>query len=182
MPGWGWHPLDRVACTIPDQIASAAYSACTRGQFPEGDLIAVSPVTRRGSALAIPRGHHRSGGGRRIPGPDDAGPGAPGGPGPRPSGGDRRYSRYRFYRGVPDLARAEKPRGLDSRGDRNPRFTALNGDLSFEVEDDGRGSDAAIVKKGSGLTNMTDRLEVLGGSLQIDACPGRGCRLRGEVL
>ncbi|MFY9614065.1 MAG: sensor histidine kinase [Candidatus Dormiibacterota bacterium] len=61
------------------------------------------------------------------------------------------------------------------------RLSALNGDLSFEVEDDGAGFDAARAKTGSGLTNMADRLDALGGAVAVDSEPGRGTRLRGRI-
>jgi signal transduction histidine kinase len=53
--------------------------------------------------------------------------------------------------------------------------------LTFTVEDDGDGFDSATVKRGSGLTNMVDRVEALGGSLQIVSSPGNGTRVRGEL-
>ncbi len=61
------------------------------------------------------------------------------------------------------------------------RLREDEGRLSFEVEDDGCGFDPVLVRKGSGLVNMTDRLDALGGQLQIDSWPGRGCRLRGSL-
>jgi signal transduction histidine kinase len=53
--------------------------------------------------------------------------------------------------------------------------------LGFEVEDDGRGFDVATVRRGSGLTNIADRLDALGGRLEIASAPGRGTRLTGTV-
>jgi signal transduction histidine kinase len=61
------------------------------------------------------------------------------------------------------------------------RLSAQNGDLTFEVEDDGAGFDPGGPKKGSGLTNMADRLDALGGGIDIDSEPGRGTVLRGRV-
>jgi signal transduction histidine kinase len=43
------------------------------------------------------------------------------------------------------------------------------------------GFDAATVRKGSGLTNMADRLDALGGGVDIDSTPGRGTCLSGRV-
>jgi signal transduction histidine kinase len=60
-------------------------------------------------------------------------------------------------------------------------LAAGNGDLRFEVEDDGGGFDVAVTPRGSGLTNMADRLDALGGSSEIDSAPGRGTRLQGHV-
>jgi signal transduction histidine kinase len=56
-----------------------------------------------------------------------------------------------------------------------------DGSLRFEVEDDGRGFDPANARKGSGLTNMADRLDAIGGRLDIEARPGHGCRLSGSL-
>src|SRR5258708_6184485 len=61
------------------------------------------------------------------------------------------------------------------------RLVAQNGDLTFEVEDDGAGFDAASAKKGSGLTNMADRVDALGGGVKIESQPGRGTVLRGSI-
>ena len=47
------------------------------------------------------------------------------------------------------------------------------------MRDDGRGFDPATVKMGSGLNNIRDRLDALGGSLVIVAAPGAGCTVRG---
>jgi signal transduction histidine kinase len=41
--------------------------------------------------------------------------------------------------------------------------------LTFEVADDGCGFDSASVKRGAGLTNMTDRIEALGGRLEVSS-------------
>ena len=53
--------------------------------------------------------------------------------------------------------------------------------LHFEVEDDGGGFDLAETNKGSGLTNMVDRLGALGGDVEIVSSPGNGTRLRGSL-
>jgi signal transduction histidine kinase len=42
-----------------------------------------------------------------------------------------------------------------------------DGDLDFEVEDDGHGFDPATASRGSGMTNMADRLDALGGELLV---------------
>jgi signal transduction histidine kinase len=42
-----------------------------------------------------------------------------------------------------------------------------DGDLSFEVQDDGKGFDPEASPRGNGLNNMADRLEALGGMLTI---------------
>jgi signal transduction histidine kinase len=55
------------------------------------------------------------------------------------------------------------------------------GGLLFEVTDDGAGFDPAGGAHGSGLTNMTDRLGGIGGSLKIESAPGRGTRVAGTI-
>jgi signal transduction histidine kinase len=53
--------------------------------------------------------------------------------------------------------------------------------LEFSVEDDGRGFDVATVSRGSGLTNMEDRLDALGGELRVVSSVGRGTSLQGRL-
>jgi signal transduction histidine kinase len=53
--------------------------------------------------------------------------------------------------------------------------------VEFEVSDDGRGFDPASVVRGSGTQNMADRLEALGGSLEIRSAPGEGTTVVGRV-
>jgi signal transduction histidine kinase len=53
--------------------------------------------------------------------------------------------------------------------------------LSVEVADDGRGFDVAATRRGNGLTNMEDRLDALGGTLQIVSSPGGGTTLRAII-
>jgi signal transduction histidine kinase len=60
-------------------------------------------------------------------------------------------------------------------------LTRSNGDLSFEVVDDGRGFDPHGVAGGSGLQGMADRLAAVGGSLEIRSAPGRGTTVAGHV-
>ena len=50
----------------------------------------------------------------------------------------------------------------------------------FEVTDNGPGFDPAAVAA-SGLRNMSDRLAALGGSCQVDSCPGRGTTISGQI-
>jgi signal transduction histidine kinase len=58
---------------------------------------------------------------------------------------------------------------------------AANGSLVFEVSDDGKGFDPARTPAGSGLTNMRDRLEALGGSVDVSSKPGEGTTVRGKI-
>jgi signal transduction histidine kinase len=52
--------------------------------------------------------------------------------------------------------------------------------LLFEVEDDGRGFNVANVKRGAGLTNMTDRLDAIDGDLRITS-GGSGTKVAGRL-
>jgi signal transduction histidine kinase len=56
-----------------------------------------------------------------------------------------------------------------------------DGHLMFSVTDDGRGFDPATTRPGSGLQNMADRLEALGGSLQVRSTPGQGTTVSGLI-
>ena len=56
-----------------------------------------------------------------------------------------------------------------------------NGALTFEVRDDGRGFDPAGVTAGTGVQGMADRLDAIGGSLQVESAPGSGTTVRGRI-
>jgi signal transduction histidine kinase len=56
----------------------------------------------------------------------------------------------------------------------------LNGDLVFEVSDDGPGFDAAEIGT-NGLLNMRDRVAALGGTLEVYSSSGSGTRVRGHL-
>ena len=49
--------------------------------------------------------------------------------------------------------------------------------LCIQVKDNGKGFDPRQKKTGIGIANMTSRVNVLGGVIQIDAAPGKGCAL-----
>ena len=51
--------------------------------------------------------------------------------------------------------------------------------LHAEVADDGAGG--ATAGPGSGLHGLTDRLEALGGRLEVESAPGAGTRLRASI-
>jgi signal transduction histidine kinase len=61
------------------------------------------------------------------------------------------------------------------------RLRASADALTFAVEDEGAGFDAATQSKGSGLQNMEDRLDALGGSVTVASTPGRGTRVAGTI-
>jgi signal transduction histidine kinase len=61
------------------------------------------------------------------------------------------------------------------------RLSQSNGALSFEVADDGQGFDPASRPLGSGLTNIRDRLDALGGSLDVRSTPGSGTTVAGRI-
>jgi signal transduction histidine kinase len=61
------------------------------------------------------------------------------------------------------------------------RLSESDGSVAFEVEDDGKGFDPATAKRGAGLTNMADRLDALGGTIELESEPGAGARLSGTI-
>ena len=56
-----------------------------------------------------------------------------------------------------------------------------DGHLRFTVTDDGSGFDAAITSYGTGLQGMADRLDAIGGTLQVTSTPGAGTSVSGSV-
>jgi signal transduction histidine kinase len=56
-----------------------------------------------------------------------------------------------------------------------------DGHLVFTVTDNGRGFDPATTPLGSGLQNMTDRVEALGGSVDVESSPGAGTTVTGRI-
>ncbi len=63
-------------------------------------------------------------------------------------------------------------------------ITAAGGTVTFVVEDDGRGFDAADGPSdgsGFGLHSMCERMELIGGTLLIDSASGRGTRVVAEL-
>lgn len=53
--------------------------------------------------------------------------------------------------------------------------------ISFSVADSGEGFDVASANGGSGLQNLRDRIDALGGTLTIESSVGSGTTVRGEV-
>ena len=56
-----------------------------------------------------------------------------------------------------------------------------DGHLSFSVHDDGAGFDTAVTGYDTGLHGMADRLDAIGGDLEVDRAPGRGTTVRGRI-
>jgi signal transduction histidine kinase len=61
------------------------------------------------------------------------------------------------------------------------RLRQDDGLLTFEISDDGRGFDLSTARSGTGLQGMADRLEAIGGGLEIQSAPGQGTTIVGHV-
>lgn len=61
------------------------------------------------------------------------------------------------------------------------RLSREDGGVRFCVEDDGAGFNPHTVERGAGLTNLADRVAAMGGTVRIDAAPGRGTRITGAL-
>jgi signal transduction histidine kinase len=61
------------------------------------------------------------------------------------------------------------------------RLAEVDGCLVFEIEDDGRGFNPMSIGYGTGLKGMTDRLDVINGTLEVRSEPGGGTVVRGRV-
>jgi signal transduction histidine kinase len=61
------------------------------------------------------------------------------------------------------------------------RLANGNGELRFEVTDDGRGFDTTSTGYGTGLQGMADRLAAVGGELIVRSAPGAGTTIVGTV-
>jgi signal transduction histidine kinase len=61
------------------------------------------------------------------------------------------------------------------------RLRQTNGDLSFEVVDDGRGFEVETARGGTGLQGMSDRMEAIGGELHVTSTPGSGTSVTGRI-
>ncbi len=53
--------------------------------------------------------------------------------------------------------------------------------LDFEIRDDGPGFAQSRARPGAGFTNMRDRLDVVGGRLDVQSRPGAGTTVRGTI-
>jgi signal transduction histidine kinase len=61
------------------------------------------------------------------------------------------------------------------------RLAQADGSLTFEVSDDGRGFDPAVVGYGTGLQGIADRLAAVGGEITIRSAPGDGTTVAGRL-
>ena len=61
------------------------------------------------------------------------------------------------------------------------RLAQTEGELRFEVADDGVGFEPDATTHGTGLQGIADRLDALGGRLEIRTAPGEGTTLVGLV-
>jgi signal transduction histidine kinase len=61
------------------------------------------------------------------------------------------------------------------------RLLAHDHTLSFEVEDDGGGFDPTTTGFGTGLRGMADRLDAIGGRLEVHSTPGEGTTVTGRI-
>ena len=61
------------------------------------------------------------------------------------------------------------------------RLAQADGNLTFEVIDDGVGFDPVVATHGSGLLGIADRLAALGGDVTVRSAPGDGTTVAGRV-
>jgi signal transduction histidine kinase len=61
------------------------------------------------------------------------------------------------------------------------RLAERDGHLVFEIEDDGHGFDPVVTPRGTGVQGMIDRLDAIGGTLEVRSTPGRGTTVSGRI-
>jgi signal transduction histidine kinase len=61
------------------------------------------------------------------------------------------------------------------------RIARDDGQLRFEVADDGKGFDIGSTTHGTGLQGMADRLDALGGRFEVTSAPGKGTSISGTL-
>jgi signal transduction histidine kinase len=57
----------------------------------------------------------------------------------------------------------------------------VDGELRFEVEDDGSGFEVSTTSYGTGLQGIADRLDALGGRIDVRSTPGSGTTITGVL-
>ena len=69
-----------------------------------------------------------------------------------------------------------------ARAERVDLHVSMNGDaVTVTVRDDGIGFDSATTSEGFGLVGMRERLELIGGRVDISSAPGQGTEVRAEL-
>jgi signal transduction histidine kinase len=61
------------------------------------------------------------------------------------------------------------------------RLAGTDGHLTFQIADDGRGFDTGAAEYGTGLQGMADRLDAIGGTLEVASTPGQGTTVTGRL-
>ena len=61
------------------------------------------------------------------------------------------------------------------------RLAESDAGLVFEVSDDGLGFDPTAIGYGTGLQGMADRMDALGGSIDVRSSPGEGTTVTGRI-
>lgn len=100
-----------------------------------------------------------------------------------PEGGEHVFLRNEQRRNLLLVMREIVNNAIKYSGARRLVIRAAWPDHAIEVEvaDDGKGFDPATVRSGNGLRNIRHRVEELGGTLELDTAPGKGCRYRFRV-
>ena len=57
----------------------------------------------------------------------------------------------------------------------------IDGHLRFAVADDGTGFDTAETRYGTGVQGMADRMDAIGGALQVVSRKGAGTTIEGQI-
>jgi len=61
------------------------------------------------------------------------------------------------------------------------RITTIKEQVIVTINDDGKGFDPGIKKKGIGLTNILSRTQLFNGHIEIKSAPGKGCRITATI-
>ena len=77
------------------------------------------------------------------------------------------------------ILNAAKHAGRDARVTVRLRLDGAS--LAFTIRDTGPGFDPRVTPAGAGLTGVRDRIETVGGRVEISSAPGRGATVSGIV-